>query len=130
MRNQLPCFSASSTKAHTVNHIIQTRLKQLQEILTGCALQTGRFEIIVSELPLKNAVNATNFLLLTVLNTEVGQPTTTLTMLTGRSIDFALGFKGTNAAFKEQICAFATCKFAGGSNITSHDSASYTRRFL
>src|SRR5690606_28314332 len=99
-------------------------LEQLQQVFAGSALTTGSFLVVAAELTLQDAVDTTNFLLLTQLQTVVGQTATTGTMLTGNGFDVALRFKRAGTTLQEEIGAFTTRQFALGTNVTSHSSLS------
>ena len=43
VRNHLACFSARGAKAHAVNHVVQTGLKEGEKIFTGVAGDTFSF---------------------------------------------------------------------------------------
>jgi len=111
---QLACFSASGTETHAVNDVVQTTLEQLQQVLTGSALQTGCFLVIVAELTLQNAIHTTDFLLLAQLSTVFRKTTAALTVNTRRGFQFALGVESAHAAFQEQVSTFATRQLALG----------------
>src|SRR5690606_30015699 len=118
--NQLTSFGTRGAKTHTVYNVIQTTLEQLQQVLTGSALQTGSFLVVVAELTFEDAVDTTNFLLLAQLSAVLGETTATLTMHARRTLQLALGIKSAYAALEEQISAFATRQLTFGTNISSH----------
>src|SRR5690606_10215788 len=113
-------FGASCTKAHAVDHVVQTTLEQLQQVLTGSTLQTGSFPVVVAELTLQDAIDATNFLLLAQLGTVLGETTATLTMHARRIVLLALGVQRANTALGEQIRALGTRRLTLGANISGH----------
>ncbi|GFS24356.1 hypothetical protein ElyMa_005155300 [Elysia marginata] len=81
MADQLARFRTGRTETHTVNNVIKAAFKQLQQVRTCCALDAICFLVVATELLFQYAVDTTNLLLLTQLNTIVGQTTTTLTVL-------------------------------------------------
>ncbi len=132
MGNQLTRLGTSRAEAHAVNHVIQTALQQLQQVLASSAFTAGGFLVVAAELTLEHAVDATNFLLFAQLSTVIGQASTTLAVYTRRGFDVALGFERAYTTLQKEIGAFTTRQFALGTNITSHFSLSpdYTRRFF
>ena len=120
MADQLPRFSAGGTKPHAVDHIVEATFQQLQQVLTGCALEASSFLVIVPKLLLEDTVDTAYFLLLAQLHTVVGQTTATGAVLAGSRFGLALAFQLTDSALQEQICSFTTGELARGSNISSH----------
>ncbi|MCY1406291.1 hypothetical protein D9M71_215530 [compost metagenome] len=121
---QLTRFGTSGTEAHAVYDVVQTAFQDLQQVLTSGALTAGCFLVVTTELTLQNAVDTTDFLLLTQLQTVVGQATTALAVLTRDVFGLALGVEGASAALQEQVGAFTARQFALGTNVTSHSSLS------
>ena len=124
MANQLTCFGTGRTEAHAVNHIIQTTFQKLQQDFACCALGSGRFLVVTTELLFQHTIGTTNFLLLAQLNTVVRQPcraTPACTSSLARSLlSFTLGFQRADTALQEQISAFSTGKLALGTDVSCH----------
>src|SRR5450830_692775 len=126
VRHQLTRFSASRAKAHTIDNVVQTRFKQLQQCFTGVALATVRFSEVAAELTLKDAVHTLDLLLFAQLVTVIGSTSTGSTaMLTRLGIQFALGIQRAACALEEQVRAFAARQFCFRSDITCHNISFY-----
>jgi len=72
VRNQLARLGARTRDSQTVNDVVQTALKQYQEIGTGQADLLLRTLEVTTELSFHYAINAARFLLFTQLQQIVG----------------------------------------------------------
>ncbi len=67
MVDELSCLPARGGKACAVNRVIQSPLKQEQQVLAGDSLHAGSAFEVVSKLPFKNEIDAFDLLLLAQL---------------------------------------------------------------
>jgi hypothetical protein len=134
VRDELARRRAGHCEAHAVDHVVETRLQQLQQVLAGVALLRRRLLVVVAELALQQAVDALDLLLLTQLGGVVGQLALAGhggAMLAGLLLQLALGIERARRRLQAEVGAFATGELTGGTDITSHlSSAPQTRRFL
>jgi len=72
VRHQLPGCGARRGDPQTVNHIIQTALEQLQQVLTGDTAQTSRSFVSPVELFFLHTVNRLSLLFFEQLRTVFG----------------------------------------------------------
>ena len=109
-------------QASAVHDVVQTRLEDLQQNLTGLArLAVGLF-VVPAELPLQHAVDAAGLLLLTQLQQVLGLLGTATAVLPRRErpgLERALGPIAL-AALEEQLLLLTTATTAVGTCITSH----------
>jgi len=122
VRHQLAGHVAGLGETCAVHHVVEARLKDLQQVLTGLAGLALCFLVVVRELLLEHAVHAGCLLLLTKLQqvlAVLGTTTAMLargvgTLLEGALRRFALG------ALEEQLHLLATATLAVGGNVTCH----------
>src|SRR5260221_6762011 len=112
-------------QAQAVNHVIQARLEQAEQVRAGEARTALRFLEIAGELTLQDAVDATGLLLLTKLSGIVRIAATTelgvlavLPRRVGAPFDGTLGGHAARP-LQKQLFAFTATKPTDGSNITS-----------
>src|SRR5690348_6195855 len=82
--DELPRLGAGSREAHAIDHIVQTALEQLQQILAGGAALAGRLLVVIAELALEHPVHAAQLLLLAQLRAVVGEALTPLALHAAR----------------------------------------------
>src|SRR6185503_472747 len=108
-----------------VNDVVETRLEDLQQHLTGLAGLGDSLLVVTAELLLEHAVDAAGLLLLAVLEQVLGLLGPTAAVLAGREgtrLERALGPVAL-AALEEQLHLLATAATAVGTCITSHLSS-------
>jgi hypothetical protein len=120
--HQLARHVAGLGEAGPVDHVVQPRLEDLEQNLTGLAgLAVGLF-VVTAELLLQHAVDAAGLLLLTKLEqvlAVLGAPTAVLARRVRPDLDRALrGFA--LAALEEQLHLLAPAQAAVGSGIAGH----------
>ena len=116
MANQLASLAASASQTCAVHNVVEARLENLQEVLTGLAGTTVSFFVVATELTLEDAVGVAGLLLFLKLN-EVFRFFDAVTSVLTR---------GVRATFE---CNISTDKiyletarfFSDRSGITSHD---------
>jgi len=68
MADELACCRPGGSDAETVHHVVETALKEEDEVLTLLAAHTGSLVVCVVELTLENTVHIFDFLLLLQLD--------------------------------------------------------------
>ena len=63
MANQLASLAASASQTCAVHNVVEARLENLQEVLTGLAGTTVSFFVVATELTLEDAVGVAGLLL-------------------------------------------------------------------
>jgi len=102
---------------------IEAPLEELQERLAGDALHRARLDVVAVELPLGEAVDALQLLLLAQLGAVVGQlPATGLSMLPGcigaPLVATLVGIA--TVAFEEQLHVLTATEATNGTGILRH----------
>src|SRR2546430_13605472 len=121
MRHELARFGAGRAKSHTVDDVIQPRFQELQEIRAGRALVLRGHREIAAELPLEDAVGATQLLLLAQLVAVVRLAHARFhAMLTWLGVELALGVERSTRAFQKEIGPFPSRQLAFWSGVSSH----------
>src|SRR5690606_17017766 len=122
VRDQLAGRGTGHREAHPVDHVVQARLKELQQVLTRVALLGGRLLVEVAELAFQQAVDALDLLLLAQLGGVVGQLAATQrgAVLAGLLLQLALGVERAGRRLERKVGAFAARELAGGTDITCH----------
>src|SRR6185503_991323 len=108
--------------AGPVDHVVETRLEDLQQHLTGLAGLGDGLLVVTAELLLEHAVGATGLLLLAVLEQVLGLLGPTAAVLAGREgtrLERALRPVAL-AALEEQLHLLAAAALAVRTCITSH----------
>src|SRR5688500_3122158 len=120
--HQLAGHVAGLGEAGPVDHVVEARLEDLQQDLTGLArLAVGLF-VVTAELLLEDAVDAAGLLLLTKLEqvlAVLGAAAAVLTRRVGPDLDRALRGLAL-AALEEQLHLLAPAEPAVGSGVTGH----------
>src|SRR3954466_7088729 len=120
--HQLARHVAGLGEAGPVDHVVQPRLQDLEQDLTGLAgLAVGLF-VVTAELLLEHAVDAAGLLLLTKLEqvlAVLGAATAVLARRVGPDLDRALRGLAL-AALEEQLHLLAPAHAAVGSGVTGH----------
>src|SRR5215207_10167474 len=120
--HELARHVAGLGEAGPVDHVVQPRLQDLEEDLTGLAgLAVGLF-VVTAELLLEDAVDAAGLLLLTKLEqvfAVLGATPAVLTRRVGPDLDRALRGLAL-AALEEQLHLLAPAHAAVGSGVTGH----------
>jgi len=120
--NKLTSFGTAHCKTKTVNNVVQTELKELEQVFTRLTLHLGSLLKIVGELLLKNAVVALSLLLFTSLQTVLALLLAALAVLT-RSI-FAAGkcafASVASVALEEQFLTLTTAQLTNSTGISCH----------
>ena len=62
MANQLASLAASASQTCAVHNVVEARLENLQEVLTGLAGTTVSFFVVATELTLEDAVGVAGLL--------------------------------------------------------------------
>src|SRR6185312_14515146 len=109
-------------EAGPVNDVVQPRLEDLQQDLTGLGLLADGLLVVAAELLLQHAVDAAGLLLLAQLQQVFGLLRTTAAVLAGRKgtrLERALR-PVTLAALEEQLHLLAPTATAVGSGVTRH----------
>src|SRR5690606_22523639 len=133
MADELPGRGPGQREAHAVDDVVQAGLEQLQEDLAGVAALGSRLLVVIAELPLEQAVDTLDLLLLTQLVGVVGQLAATRggAVLAGLLLQLALRIKRPRRRLQAEVGTFAAGELALGTNVTSHGcSAPQTRRFF
>ena len=123
--DDLAGLAAAHREAETVDHVVETRLKLLQEQLAGNAGAVRGLLVVGAELRLEREVDALGLLLLTKLQTVADNllDLLGLTVLAGREVallDGALLGEALCALEEELLRSVAAAKAADGSCITCH----------
>src|SRR6516164_6673172 len=142
MRDQLARAGARRSEAEAVDNVVQPPLHDGQELLAGVFRGAGGQLEIAPELPLEDAVEAFQLLLLAEPDPILAGLTPAMTVHAGRNVpplDGALGAIAARA-LQIQLHAFTPAQLANGIEMASHRSTSdfrlwisdfrYTRRFL
>src|SRR5215211_3705969 len=120
--HQLAGHVAGLGEAGPVDHVVQARLQDLEQDLTGLAgLSVGLF-VVTAELLLQHAVDAAGLLLLTKLEqvlAVLGATAAVLARRVGPDLDRALRGLAL-AALEEQLHLLAPAHAAVGSGVTGH----------
>src|SRR3954462_5816663 len=109
-------------EAGPVHNVVQTRLEDLQQDLTGLARLLVRLFVVTAELLLQHAVDAAGLLLLAQLQPGLAGLAATPAVLArrvGPDLDRALGGLA-RAALEEQLHLLAPAHAAVGSGVTGH----------
>src|SRR6478735_1195565 len=129
MANELPCLLARIGESHAEDGVVQPRLQELQQVVTGHAALTDRLGIGFAELRFQHAVVATHLLLLTKLHSIFRRaPRATLAVLAwrkitrGRFLDDGAFRPIAASALEIELDAFTAAKPADWSCIARHSS--------
>jgi len=122
VRHQLARFGAGGAEAHAVDHVVQARLEQEQQVGAGVATAAiGLFEV-AAELLLEHAVHALDLLLLAQLQAEVGGALARgAAVLAGLGVELGLVLDRAAGALQEQVGAFTAGEFGLGAEVTCHE---------
>jgi hypothetical protein len=131
MIHKKPGFFTGCRKPDPVRHIIQTPLEHTEQILSRNTLLPFGLGERSTELALKDAVNALQFLLFAKLSAVLRHSLTTLPMLSRRvRTTFHGAFFGHAAgALQKQLNSFSTAQPTHGSTIFSHGSFPFVNRY-
>src|SRR5215211_4666668 len=120
--HQLAGHVAGLGEAGPVDHVVQARLQDLEQDLTGLAGLTVGLFVVPAELLLQHAVDAAGLLLLAQLQqvlAVLGAATAVLARRVGPDLDRALRGLAL-AALEEQLHLLAPAQAAVGSGVTGH----------
>src|ERR1700682_2331995 len=132
MRDELARLRAARREVHSVDHVVEPPLEQLQERAAGLTRDARRFAEIILELRLVNAIVAAHLLLVTQLAAVFRNLLTTrlaLCLLPRRraaTFDRAL-FGETAVAFEEKLDLFAGLARGGFAAAETADRTRVTR---
>ena len=115
MHHELTGLAASSREPGAVHDIVETRLEDLQQRVTGLAGVTIRFLVVTTELLLEDAVGETSLLLLLELQRVLGVLGATATVDAGR-----VGAAFESLVVANQVGPEATGLLGHGAGVTSH----------
>jgi hypothetical protein len=69
--HQLASLCAGRTEAHSINHVVEATLQQLEQILARVSPATNSVGVIPAELSLEDAIDSLDLLLLAKLLPEI-----------------------------------------------------------
>ena len=125
VRDELARLGARAAEAHAVDHVVQARLEQRQQVRAGVALAALGLGEVAAELALQHAVHALDLLLLAQLQAEVaGARAAGAAVLAGLGFELGLVADGAARALQEQVGAFTAGEFGLGAEVTCHLLAS------
>ena len=123
MSNQLACVRSGMSKTHSIDHVVQTRFEEVQQVRAGYSPSlVGDFEI-AAELTFENAINPFRLLFLAELQGIIGNfPHSALAMVSGWIIAFINRASGRQAALSLQhkFLPFTSAESAYWTSITCH----------
>ena len=123
--NELPRLTTRSREPSPVNGIIQTTLKEEQQVLTRYSLHSRRAFEVITELTLEDEIDALDFLLLAQLLAVANQgltPAQRIAMLSRRLRAALLNWTGrlvTSITLQKKFCTFAATQTAHRISIPS-----------
>ena len=132
VQNQLARFLVRRCKAHSVNDIVQTSLKQADQVLARHAFLAVSLFKVVDELLLQHAVVSSGLLLLAKLHSVLSDFLVCCAVLTrnrASAVQCALA-GGAAVALQKELGAFSAAQSAYRSCISCHNvctSRNYTR---
>src|SRR6184192_774607 len=113
--HQLARLAARAGDAGAVDHVVQPRLEDLQQVLTGLARTPHGFLVVPDELALENAVRVTSLLLLLRLQEVLGLLDPAAAVLAGR-----IGAAPESLVAADEVNLEATRNTRRGAGVTSH----------
>src|SRR4029079_15690503 len=123
--NQLARLRVIRRETQSVDHVVETALEELQQVLARDALHADRLVVVAAELALGEAVDALHLLLLAQLRTVVRElATARLAVLAGgvRATLVAALVRVAAVPLAEQLHVFAPAQPAYRSGIIRHGS--------
>src|SRR5712671_136764 len=119
--HQLARLSARRGKTHAVDHVVEPRFQELQQLFARGTGAARRHLVIATELALEYAVHATELLFLAQLQAVVGQLLPAFALdAAGRHLELALALERLGAALEKQVGALAAGKLACRTVISRH----------
>src|SRR5690349_4849232 len=120
--DQLPCLRARRREAEPVDDVVEPPLEKLEERLAGHAARPVRHLEVATELPLEDAVDAPELLLLAQLDRVLRELRPRLPVLAGRvvaALDRAL-VRVAALPLEEELQPLAPAVPADGSGVSRH----------
>ena len=125
MDHQLAGHGARRGEPHTEDNVVHALLEHAQELFAGLALHLRGAVEVDAELPLEQAVDALDLLLLAQLDAVFGELGAALAVLAGgrlAPLDCALVLEAA-LALEIQLDAFAAAELADGEGMTGHENS-------
>jgi hypothetical protein len=127
--HQLAGLGVIGGEAQPIDHVVQAALQHLQEVLAGDPLHADGLEVVATELPLGEAVDALHLLLLAQLQAVVGDlaPAGLAVLTRGVRAPLVAALVGVAAvALQEELHVFAPAKAANRTGVFRHGSGTYS----
>jgi hypothetical protein len=124
VENKLTSGAAARRKTKTIDDVVKTHFKLLEQKFTGDAFLAQSFLEEATELKFTHAILTAERLLLTKLRTVFRHLTSTTTNVhtgsSGTLFDRALGHIAT-CALEEELLPFAAAQTTNGTSVTTHN---------
>ena len=120
--DDLARLRAREREAQAVDDVVEPALEEAEHLLARAALAARGVEVVLAELALEDAVDATHLLLLAKADRVLAELDARLAVLPRRVRSAGVGALLGVAALplQEELHAFAAAKLADGTNVTSH----------